>query len=114
MNERMKRILCRLGDLEHRILELEEGDKDKPEDAADAAKDMMSTRRWGPAAWRDLVDRVSSLEVSQRETEDIRALAAERITTGHAHQDANDAMARSMVRATHRMRNRRRARPQHT
>ncbi len=159
MNERTKRILCRLGDLEAQVQELtakprdpvtefvaeftssrdkrvplpdsEEGEKKRLavlhhvvelEHRIEGLEEGHAT----PAAVRDLLDRlnslehrcryigqaearISDLEARLRETEDIRALAADKISAEKNWRDTSKAVSRALVGATFKMRRRRQA-----
>ncbi len=122
MNERIKCILCRLGDLEaqvltdkraplsdfleleHRIEALEEG-RATPAAVHDLLDRLSSLERWRSTGQAEA--RISDLEARQRETEDIRALAADKISAEKNWRDTSKAVSRALTNATSKMRRRR-------
>ena len=146
MNERMKRILCRLGDLEAQVQDLNAKPRDPVTDKRAPLSDSeegekkrlavlhhvvelehrieaLEEGRATPAAVRDLLDRlnslercrytgqaearISDLEARQQETEDIRALAADKISAEKNWRDTSKAVSRALVGSTFKMRRRR-------
>lgn len=88
MKKKTQRIIDRLADLERRALHEEK---------------LEGTATQG------LVARVDELERAQRETEDIRALAASSSEALQQYHDLKKAFTRALVRGTHRMHRKRRS-----